>query len=70
MRDGRLVDPLRVWFDPELVDFGAKTEIEIDGKLVRSLQPRRRVDVMLAPVCATGDTAALHWDHVDLPVPK
>lgn len=64
------VGRLRVWFDPELVDFGAKVDIEIGGKVVRSVQPKRRLDVMLARVWATGDTSALYWDHVDLVVPK
>jgi len=64
------VGRLRVWFDPELVDFGAKVDIEVGGKLVRSVQPKRRLDVMLARVWATGDTSALYWDHVDLALPK
>lgn len=64
------VGKLRVWFDPELVDFDAKVDIEIGGKQVRSVQPRRRLDVMLAHVWATGDTSALYWDFVDVAVPK
>lgn len=64
------VGRLRVWFDPELVDFGAKVDIEMGGKVVRSVQPKRRLDVMLARVWATGDTSARYWDYVDLAVPK
>jgi len=64
------VGRLRVWFDPELVDFGAKVEVEVNGKKVTSVQPRRRLDVMLARVWATGDTSALYWDFVDVAVPK
>ncbi|MBL8731265.1 MAG: hypothetical protein JNN13_02720, partial [Planctomycetes bacterium] len=64
------VGRLRVWFDPELVDFGAKVEVEVNGKKVTSVQPRRRLDVMLARVWATGDTSALYWDFVDVAVPR
>lgn len=64
------VGRLRIWWDPELVDFDARVAIEIDGVPQRSVQPKRRLDVMLRRFWATGDSARLYWDFVDVPVPR
>jgi pimeloyl-ACP methyl ester carboxylesterase len=60
---------VRVWFDPELVDFGAKVTVVLNGKVLAPRALRRRVDVLLRAVHETGDTSRLYWDFVDLRVP-
>lgn len=64
------VGRLRIWFDPELIDFAAKVAIEVDGATQRPVQPRRRLDVMLRRLWATGDTSRLYQDFVDVAVPR
>ncbi|MFK7739820.1 MAG: hypothetical protein AB8H80_05805 [Planctomycetota bacterium] len=59
---------LRVWLDPELIDFDRKVAITCNGKKQRKHQPKRRIDVMLSRLHATGDTARLYWDYVDFTV--
>lgn len=62
------VERIRVWFDPELVDFERKVTVTCNGKRSRATTPKRRVDVMLKQVHATGDTERLYWDYLDVPV--
>lgn len=64
----RGVGKLRVWFDPELVDFGAPVRVKINGKLRSSLVLDRRVEAMLQHVHETGDTSRLYWSFHDFAV--
>jgi hypothetical protein len=59
---------LRVYLDPEIVDFGAPVTIAVNGKVVRTLRPARQPDVMLQHVHETGDTKRLYWAFADVPV--
>lgn len=63
------VGRLRLWLDPELLDFGSKVAITVNGRAKPPLQPTRKLDVLLPRVHATGDTSRLYWDFVDLNVP-
>ncbi len=59
---------LRVYLDPELVDFGEPVTCVVNGKVVRTAKPVRQPEVMLQHVRETGDTSRLYWAFVDLPV--
>lgn len=59
---------LRVWLDPELVDFAAPVTIAVNGKVVRTQKPTRSVEVMLQHVRETGDTSRLYFAFVDVTV--
>lgn len=68
--DCRGVGRLRLWLDPELVDFRAKVTVIVNGKSMPPVQPRRRLDVLLPQVHATGDTSRLYWDRIEFAVPR
>ena len=59
---------VRVYLDPELVDFDAPVTFAVNGKVARTLKPERKLDVMLQHVRETGDTKRLYFAFVDLPV--
>lgn len=63
------VGRLRLWLDPELLDFGGKVAITVNGQTKPAVEPARKLDVLLPRVHATGDTSRLYWDFVDLNVP-
>jgi hypothetical protein len=62
------VGRVRVYFDPELVDYGAPLTVTIDGKAQKPFTPKRSAEVMLEHVHATGDTARLYWAFRDFDV--
>ena len=64
------ISRVRVYLDPELVDFDRKVTIVVNGRRSRPSAVARKVEVMLQHVHETGDTARLYWDRVDLPVRK
>jgi len=66
----RGIKRLRVYFDPELIDFDRKVTVTVNGKRSRARAVRRKTDVVLELVHETGDTACLYWDFVDLAVPQ
>lgn len=59
---------VRVYLDPELVDYGKPVTLVLNGKVRRTLTAVRQVEVMLQHVRETGDTSRLYWAFVDLPV--
>jgi dienelactone hydrolase len=63
------VGRLRVYFDPELLDFRAKVTVVVNGVANPPLAIARRPEVLLQHVRETGDTARLYWDCADLRVP-
>lgn len=62
------VSKLRVWLDSERIDFDRSVQITCNGKAQRAKKPKRKLEVMLARVHATGDTERLYWDYADLTV--
>jgi hypothetical protein len=62
------ISRVRVYFDPELLDYGAPVTLVLNGKVRRTLTPVRQVEVMLQHVRETGDTSRLYWASVDLAV--
>jgi hypothetical protein len=61
---------LRVWLDPELVDYAAKVTVVVNGKAQPPVLPKQRLERLLARVHATGDTAQLYGDAVEVVVPR
>jgi hypothetical protein len=59
------VGRVRVYLDPELVDFGEPVTVALNGK-PRTLKPVLQPEVMLQRVRETGDTSCLYWAFVDL----
>ncbi|MFY9341134.1 MAG: hypothetical protein WAT39_01505 [Planctomycetota bacterium] len=59
---------LRVYLDPEIVNFEAPVTIVVNGKVVRTLKPARQPEVMLQHVHETGDTSRLYFAFVDVSV--
>jgi hypothetical protein len=59
---------VRIYLDPELVDYAAPVTLVLNGKVRRTLQPVRQAEVMLQHVRETGDTSRLYWAFVDLAV--
>jgi hypothetical protein len=59
---------LRVYLDPEIVDFETPVTIVVNGKVARTLKPVRQPDAMLQHVHETGDTSRLYFAFVDLTV--
>lgn len=62
------VGHVRVYLDPELVDFGEPVTVALNGKVVRTLKPVMQPEVMLQRVRETGDTSCLYWAFVDLTI--
>jgi len=62
------VGRVRIYLDPELVDFGESVTIAVNGKVARTLKPVLQPDVMLQRVRETGDTSCLYWAFVDLTI--
>jgi len=54
------VGKLRVYFDPELVPYGKKVSVTINGKPEPPVVPKRDVATLLQHVHASGDTARLY----------
>ena len=52
---------LRVWFDPELVDYGRPVSVSINRKSRGRLRLERSPETLLREVHRTGDTARLYW---------
>ncbi|HEX6812985.1 MAG TPA: hypothetical protein VF384_15275 [Planctomycetota bacterium] len=61
---------LRVYFDPEIVDLGAKVTVVVNGKARKPVTLTKQPAVMLQHVRETGDTSRLYWAFEDCPVPK
>jgi hypothetical protein len=59
---------LRVYLDPEIVDFEAPVTIVVNGKVARTLKPARQAEVMLQHVYETGDTSRLYPAFADVAV--
>jgi hypothetical protein len=59
---------LRVYLDPEIVDFEAPVTIVVNCKVARTLKPARQPDVMLQHVHETGDTSRLYFAFVDVTI--
>ena len=59
------VGRLRVYFDPELVDYGRKVTVTVNGKTHAPLALERSAEVLLRHVHETGDTSRLYWAFRD-----
>lgn len=55
---------LRVWLSPELVTFDANLKVELNGKVLRKVQPR--VETLLEDVRTRGDRQHPFWAKVEL----
>jgi hypothetical protein len=62
------VGRLRIWFDPELVDFKKKVTVSINGKTSDPFPIERKAEAMLQHVHETGDTSRLYWAFRDFGV--
>jgi hypothetical protein len=52
---------LRIWFDPDLIDYQKKVTVTINGKARPPLTLSMDAATMLRRVHATGDTSRLYW---------
>jgi hypothetical protein len=68
--DARGIKQVRVWLGPEWFVASGKVTIVVNGKSRPAVQPKHRLEVMLARVHDTGDTSQLFFDHVDVDVPQ
>jgi hypothetical protein len=59
---------LRVWFDPEIVDYAKKVTLTINGRSRDPFPIEKRSEVMLKHVHETGDTSRLYWAFRDVAV--
>jgi len=66
----RGVGRVRVYFDPEIVDFDAKATVVLNGKAGAPFKLVKKPEVLLRHVHETGDTSRLYWDCVDLRVER
>ena len=66
----RGIGRLRVFFDPELLDYGRPVTVSINGKSRGRLKLERSPEILLREVHHTGDTARLYWDSRDFDVPR
>jgi len=62
------VGKLRVYFDPELVTYGKKLVVTLNGKAQAPVVPAKDAAVLLQHVHETGDTARLYWAFHDYAV--
>lgn len=62
------VGRLRVYFDPELVDYARKVTVTVNGKTHAPLALERSAETLLRHVHETGDTARLYWAFRDYDV--
>lgn len=56
---------LRIWFDPELIDYQHKVSVTINGKARPPVTISMDSAAMLRHVHATGDTSRLYWANAE-----
>jgi len=59
---------LRVYFDPELVSYGKKVVVTLNGKAQPAVTPEKDAAVMLQHVHETGDTVRIYWASRDFAI--
>jgi hypothetical protein len=63
--EARGIGKVRVYFDPEIVDYAGKISVVLNGKMHAVPPLSKKAEVMLQHVHETGDTARLYWAFQD-----